>query len=129
MSIIFLDKDRNVIDTLAWARLLEDSAYRIIQVDVDGDIPEESHLMVSTIWDGLDGLNLSSNPDDHSPFDTALLRDGLIIESHRTPTLEAALEVHTGLCFETFGRRPLPDGGLRQLILDREAKSREHGNG
>lgn len=107
---------------LIWAKMFEDSEYRIVAVDQDApDTP-----MVSTIWQGLD-LNHSLNPfaipaifetvhmHAEKPGDDATIDDRIF-----TPTEESALDAHAEFCRMYLNREPLPGGGLKAEIIRRE---------
>jgi len=119
---LFWDRQNKPIeDTLVWARLYEDPAYRIIAVDQDA----EGTPMVSTIWEGLDrAVNLHVTDETAMIFETAYLEDGLVVQAWLAHSEEEALIRHRMVCLSMLGREPRPESGHVQTIVEREKRER-----
>lgn len=120
MVTLFWDRQNKPIeDTLVWARLYEDTAYRVVAVDSDGP----TSPMVSTIWEGLDRAHtLGQDGSTAMIFETALLVDGRISEAWLSHTEEDALWNHRQACLDYLGREPRPEDGHLQTIIDNDRK-------
>ena len=112
-SPLFQDRQGNPLETLEWARLYEDPAYRMVAVD--SNVRENGNMMVSTIWLGLTHP-LSGN------FETAVLVDGHVVSIERYYTEEEALLGHQDRCRAVLSRDARPDDGFVQEIIDNERK-------
>lgn len=92
-----------------WARLIEDPAYCNIAVDV------EQNFMVSTIWEG------HERPGEQAGiFETAILRDGHIVQRFRWRDLEAAEKGHAEVVRQALLREPQPEDLYLEKIIQAE---------
>jgi hypothetical protein len=109
----------NVID---WAVMFEDAEFRVVACDQDGP----GAPMVSTIWNGLDRSN-SLHPTRETVliFETAYLVNGHVEDMWLDNTEEQALHRHRMVCLSMLGREPLPDGGLKNIIVANEKEAKK----
>jgi len=113
---LFWDRQKKRMEVLEWAAKFEDVEYRILALDYDGE-----RLMVSTIWDGMQSPpSLFITPETARVFETAVLRDGEIVESERYHSEDAAMEGHAEFCMKVLGRPPRPEDGHRETVIERE---------
>jgi hypothetical protein len=123
VSTLFWDRQNQPIeDTIEWAVHFEDPEYRIVAVDQD----DEGTPMVSTIWQGLDlARSLHATDDTAMIFETAYLEDGLVVETWHDHSEGEAFHRHRMVCLSMLGREPLPNGGLKNLIVDVERERKK----
>lgn len=107
---MFLSRKGDPMETIEWARAFEDTATRLVAVDLD----EDTQTMVSTIWEGI------TKTVRGGTFETAVLVQGDIIDLYRWYSEEEAFEGHAGTCRKVLGREPRPEDGYRQRIIDHD---------
>lgn len=108
-------------DTIEWAKLYEDPAYRVVAFDGD-----EGGLSVSTIWMGISSGSLGSEEFPVHVYETARLnKNGNVVNFTRTSSEAEAMEMHREYCLKTLKREPRPEDGHVQVIVDRMKKARE----
>lgn len=86
MTLTYTFRDgTTTMDTIEWAVKYEDPEYRQVKQTVIDD-----HVFVSTIWQGMPDMG------DGVPrtFETAALRDGMIVWSRCSRTEEGAIAEH-----------------------------------
>ena len=123
MTTLFWNRQNEPIeDTLVWARLYEDVAYRVLAVDSDGpDSP-----MVSTIWEGLDRANSLHVTDETAMiFETAYLENGQVVEAWLAHSEQQALVQHDWACVKFLHRHSRPEDGHVQTIIENDKRERE----
>jgi hypothetical protein len=118
----FFDRQGQPLEVLEWAKKYEDISYQSVAVDVD-DL-DSPHIMVSTIWEGMNRpLSLFPETTARGIFETAVLVDGVIQDRWRWDTEEQALEGHDNWCV-TYLQRHADDGTVRRIILERKEARR-----
>lgn len=109
MTLFWNRKNEPIEDTLTWARMYEDDAYRTVAIDADFG----EGVMVSTIWEGLDrGLFLHQDGSTALIFETAYLFNGYLERTELSHTEEEALAMHAAFCRTYLARDPRPEDGL-----------------
>jgi hypothetical protein len=112
-------KNQPIEDSAKWAEMYENPEIRLVALDYDDD----SGIMVSTIWEGLDrGLSLDVTAETALIFETARIRNGEVEEAFLSNTEEEALEKHNTVCTVALGREARPEDGFRQKVIDGEGK-------
>lgn len=122
MTLFWDRQNKPIKDTLVWARMYEDTSYRVVAVDQDGpDMP-----MVSTIWEGLDrAVNLHADDDTAMIFETAYLVNGQVQEAWLAHSEQEALVQHDWACMKFLGRHSRPEDALVELIVKNERESKK----
>lgn len=109
---MFWDRANHPIhDVIEWAKLFEDAGYRLVALDIEGDV------RISTIWQGIN-LYPTFLPDAvPSIFETMAFRHDDALERMFWPSEWSALEGHSMLCQAMLGRPARPeDGHLARAI-------------
>lgn len=75
--IIYYDRDGKPIDTLKWAKLLEDSTY----LRVADDLTKDGRFRVSTVWLGLDQTHGDFMREEVNP--TPIIFETMVFDNHR----------------------------------------------
>ncbi len=117
MTMFWNRQNEPIEDTIEWAKMFEDPEFRVVACDQDG----EGTPMVSTIWQGLaQGAPLHPTTETALIFETAYLVNGHVERTWWDHSEEDALHRHRMVCLSMLGREPLPDGGLKSLIVENE---------
>jgi len=120
MTMFWDRKGEPIENVIAWARMYEDTSYRVVAVDTD----EAKRMMVSTIWNGIPQATLN-NDMPIGIFETAFLVDGLVADSWRSDTEAEAMFVHDEKCREFLRRPARPDDKHVQTIIENDGKERD----
>lgn len=120
MTMFWNRRGEPIENVIAWARLYEDTSYRVIAVDTD----EAKRTMVSTIWNGIPQATLNRDLPI-GIFETALLVGGLIEDCWRSDTEAEAMFVHDEKCREFLRRPARPEDGHLRTIIESDRKERD----
>jgi hypothetical protein len=96
-------------NAVIWARLIEDPAYCNIAVDV------EQNFMVSTVWEGHERQG-----EGPGIFETAILRDGVVVQRFRWRDLDSAEKGHAEIVRKSLLREPRPEDLYLEKIIEAE---------
>lgn len=118
----FFDRKGQSLELMDWARKYEEYEYRQVALDVD-DL-NDMHVMVSTIWEGMNRpLSIYPETTARGTFETAVLVDGRIEDTWRWDTEEEAIEGHDNWCV-THLQRHADDGEVLAELIRREKTRR-----
>ena len=113
---LFWGRDNKPLETLDWARKLDDAEYRIVALDYDNE-----ELVVSTIWVGIQSPPPLQDTDETALiFETAIVNRGLVEEKFRWHSEAEAFEGHDHVCMTTLGRHARPEDHYRELVIAAE---------